>query len=539
MLDSSLLISKIRSIFINLNNDQLTDFEDYYKENPKHFYSHKKDFVDITDKPDPFMKYLNENYLIRKQNHSKDYFSWNRYESPLFTYEFGRNTPKLGIVTIGNRDWIRLVSGNSIVLFAADNNEMHHYRSVDFKNTGVTLYVRSASGYGDYSYPKPDSQSVTPHPDDVNLIKQFPEYKYIDFSIFKMLNWYHMIENRFNKQYLWQVEMLIKGGFHRLADEVHRTSIIMDFKIFSKYVDFFKKEKNGLDNWNRIIKCREIGLEDPEFIYLDGGVWYSSNYQREVNWLEFFKKHPEIKKDRFLKYIKRRKNKSTIFPKHTFIKTYYVYLLIMEKLKLNMGKDKYCFPENLEAEMVEIFNTINPYELNSELVTKMFNTWQESLPMNEINNVYILEQERLENERLEWNLRAAKDLQRQKEALQKRAKKIEHGLAILFDFNKNLHVQIDDTYVLVAPKSKTELLIEGRVLNHCVYSYLDRIALNESTILFLRKKGYEDSPYYTVEVKNGEVTQCRSTNNQDPANIANYVKDWFKGVKDNIQVQPS
>lgn len=282
MLDSSLLISKIRSIFINLNNDQLTDFEDYYKENPKHFYSHKKDFMDITDKPDPFMKFLNENYLRRRQNISQGYFSWDKYERLLYSYEFEKEKSKLGIVTIENRDWIRLVSGNSIVLFATDNNEMHDYRSVQFKNTGVSLYVRSSSGYGDYSFPRPDSQAVTPHPDDVNLIKQFPEYKYIDFSIFKMLNWYHMIENRFNKQYLWQVEMLIKGGFHRLADEVHRTSTIMDFKVFSKYQDFFKKTKNGLDNWNRIMKCRKIGLEDPEFIYLDGGLWlYGSNYQKK------------------------------------------------------------------------------------------------------------------------------------------------------------------------------------------------------------------------------------------------------------------
>lgn len=538
MKDSLPLISKIRNIFINISNDQLSDFEDYYTTNPKHLYSHKNDFVDITHEADPLMKFLNENYLRRRQNISQGYFSWDKYERLLYSYEFEREKSKLGIVTIENRDWIRLVSGNSIVLFATDNNEMHDYRAVEFKNTGVSLYVRSSSGYGDYSFPRPDSQAVTPHPDDVNLIKQFPEYKYIDFSVFKMLNWYHMIENRFNKQYLWQVEMLIKGGFHRLADEVHRTSIMMDFKVFSKYQDFFKKTKNGLDNWNRIMKCRKIGLEDPEFIYLDGGLWLTNNYHYEMNWLKLLEKHPEIKRDRFLKYISRRKSKSTIFPSHPFIKVYYVYLLIMEKYKLNLAKDKYCFPENLENAMVDVLNTINPYDLKIELVTKMFNFWQATLPIDEQHNQYILDQDpsiRLHKEQTrQWQL-----LDQQKKAAKERAKKAEQGLAILFDFNKNLHVQIDDTYVLVAPTSKEDLLIEGKTLNHCVYSYINRMGLLETTILFLRKKGYEDSPYYTVEIKDGQITQCRSTNNQDPANIANYVQDWFKTVKNSIQIQPS
>lgn len=539
MKDSLPLISKIRSTFINLNNDQLTDFEDYYKENPKHFYSHKKDFMDITDKPDPFMKYLNENYIKRKEEPTKGYYHWYFYESILHTHDFKNEKPKLAMVNIDNRNWIRLVSGNSIVLFAADNNEMHHYRSVDFKNTGVTLYVRSSTGYGDYSFPRPDSQAVTPHPDDVNLIKQFPEYKYIDFSIFKMLNWYHMIENRFNKQYLWQVEMLIKGGFHRLADEVHRTSTIMDFKVFSKYQDFFKKTKNGLDNWNRIMKCRKIGLEDPEFIYLDGGLWITNDYHHEMNWLKLLEKHPEIKRDRFLKYISRRKSKNTIFPKHPFIKVYYVYLLIMEKYKLNLAKDKYCFPENLENAMVDVLKTINPYDLKLNLVSDMFDLWQATLPVEEQHNQYIIEADRLRILRNEQTRQIRQIEARQEKAAKERAKKAEQGLAILFDFNKNLHVQIDDTYVLVAPTSKEDLLIEGKTLNHCVYSYINRMGLLETTILFLRKIGYEDSPYYTVEIKNGQITQCRSTNNQDPANIANYVKDWFEGVKDSIQVQPS
>lgn len=211
----------------------------------------------------------------------------------------------------------------------------------------------------------------------------------------------------------------------------------------------------------------------------------------------------------------------------------------MEKYKLNLAKDKYCFPENLENAMVDVFNTINPYDLKMELVTKMFNLWQETLPIDQQHNQYIIEQDRL-TKLLNKQRRQRRQFEaRQEKAAKERAKKAEQGLAILFDFNKNLHVQIDDTYVLVAPTSKEDLLIEGKTLNHCVYSYINRMGLLETTILFLRKIGYEDSPYYTVEIKNGQITQCRSTNNQDPANIANYVKDWFEGVKDSIQVQPS
>lgn len=66
---------------------------------------------------------------------------------------------------------------------------------------------------------------------------------------------------------------------------------------------------------------------------------------------------------------------------------------------------------------------------------------------------------------------------------------------------------------IIIPKSGEEIKEEGRTLHHCVGTYVERVAKGETMILFVRKESAPDTPYFTLEYRNGKVIQCRGKNN--------------------------
>lgn len=81
--------------------------------------------------------------------------------------------------------------------------------------------------------------------------------------------------------------------------------------------------------------------------------------------------------------------------------------------------------------------------------------------------------------------------------------------------------------MIVPPKTAAEIVEEGHALRHCVGSYVSRVANKECVILFLRKKEKPDEPFYTIEVKDGEVQQIRGHDNSDPPpKVEAYMKVW-------------
>lgn len=70
-----------------------------------------------------------------------------------------------------------------------------------------------------------------------------------------------------------------------------------------------------------------------------------------------------------------------------------------------------------------------------------------------------------------------------------------------------------DGMKFLLPATPEELAAEGSALHHCVGSYADRVARKECLILFLRRCEDESKPFYTVEVRGGEVTQVRGMQN--------------------------
>lgn len=83
-------------------------------------------------------------------------------------------------------------------------------------------------------------------------------------------------------------------------------------------------------------------------------------------------------------------------------------------------------------------------------------------------------------------------------------------------------------FILKTPKSKQELDVEGKELNHCVTRYDRRIYNNQTKIFFLRTTSDPEKPFYTVEIKNGVLEQVRTVNNQTNDDITNIVRNISK-----------
>lgn len=80
---------------------------------------------------------------------------------------------------------------------------------------------------------------------------------------------------------------------------------------------------------------------------------------------------------------------------------------------------------------------------------------------------------------------------------------------------------------VLPPKTVSEIVDEGHALHHCVGGYASRVADKECVILFLRDAKKPDTPFYTIEVKDGKVAQIRGKNNCDPPpNVQRYMKVW-------------
>ena len=76
----------------------------------------------------------------------------------------------------------------------------------------------------------------------------------------------------------------------------------------------------------------------------------------------------------------------------------------------------------------------------------------------------------------------------------------------------------DDNFVIRPARSAEEIVIEGRILHHCVggNNYLSKHNTGESTILMLRFKDRESEPYITVEIKEEKIVQWYGAHDKKP-----------------------
>jgi hypothetical protein len=92
-----------------------------------------------------------------------------------------------------------------------------------------------------------------------------------------------------------------------------------------------------------------------------------------------------------------------------------------------------------------------------------------------------------------------------------------------------------EVFEIILPKEHTDLIKESTALHHCVRTYIEKVSLGKTYILFLRKKDEIDKPYATIEVlPNNTLIQLKAyCNSKAEKSAQNYVKKWAKakGIK--------
>lgn len=85
----------------------------------------------------------------------------------------------------------------------------------------------------------------------------------------------------------------------------------------------------------------------------------------------------------------------------------------------------------------------------------------------------------------------------------------------------------------VVPKKASELIKEGRELNHCVGGshYIKKHAEKKLTIVFVRKKTEPTKAYFTLELRENKVVQLYGYKNTDPSNeLQAIVQEWLSSI---------
>ena len=86
----------------------------------------------------------------------------------------------------------------------------------------------------------------------------------------------------------------------------------------------------------------------------------------------------------------------------------------------------------------------------------------------------------------------------------------------------------DAEYSIIAVKDLKDLITEGKVLHHCVSSYIESVGKGKEYILFLRQTSNLETPYFTIDITpDGKVRQIHGYCNCDITDkMLPFIKKW-------------
>ena len=102
---------------------------------------------------------------------------------------------------------------------------------------------------------------------------------------------------------------------------------------------------------------------------------------------------------------------------------------------------------------------------------------------------------------------------------------------------RNKYYYEDDRYIIRPARSAEEIVMEGRLLHHCVggNTYLGKHNTGQTYILMLRFREEPDVPYITVEIdaKNPKILQWYGDKDRKPdkENMRKWLNTWLKKLK--------
>lgn len=125
-----------------------------------------------------------------------------------------------------------------------------------------------------------------------------------------------------------------------------------------------------------------------------------------------------------------------------------------------------------------------------------------------------------------------------KKEIEKTEKKFPQAQKIMKSLELKKYEYKNGKYCIVAPTQIADIYEEGLTLKHCIHTcdiYFQRIEIQETYLLFLRKAEAPDRPWYTIEIEpGGNIRQKKSTLNEaykDLDDAIPFLKEWQQFVK--------
>ena len=117
-----------------------------------------------------------------------------------------------------------------------------------------------------------------------------------------------------------------------------------------------------------------------------------------------------------------------------------------------------------------------------------------------------------------------------------RIRKEERKAKRLLKKYQTIYAWADKKFAVIVPKDLLEIKEEGHTLHHCVATYTSKVADCTSIILFVRTLENPEKPFYTMEVKNNKIAQCRGFGNKDmPEDVKRFVQRYDEKVLQKIK----
>ena len=85
-------------------------------------------------------------------------------------------------------------------------------------------------------------------------------------------------------------------------------------------------------------------------------------------------------------------------------------------------------------------------------------------------------------------------------------------------------------YIIIAPKTKDDMIEESRQQSNCLSSYVSKVINGACYIFFMRKKDKPDKSLVTIEVlEDGRLNQIKARYNYHPSTQQiDFVHNWHK-----------
>ena len=356
-------------------------------------------------------------------------------------------------------------------------------REYVYKNKSQTYEMERFHGFGEYRWCRVDSNAKS-HLYNAKLYKRGlrETLNKSDFKYCQLLELNHIIEDNSTKKdngwiYTWffdtyrmapVIESLSKVGFTTVLKELLR----FDYPT--------KRFRSSLAGHRNIIEALGLNKKQYNFIYPI----------REVVTIPFLEFIREFNTDKLPVYDLETYKKLFKLVKHGSLSHLVEVLQYMTPNKLM----KYLRQTDKDGRN----RSVSIYRDYLDFAKKL--NW-------DMKNSFVLYPKNL-NESHDTAMGLVK-IEKSKSEIE-RVNKILPAIHSMYDFkSKNLNLCV------TAPNDGSEVITEGQKLHHCVGGYLNRIGLNEndSIILFVRKMDEPDKPYYTMEVRNGKISQLYGMKN--------------------------